>query len=58
MGNTTSVLLTMLSTSSSSAGDCGMRGKLTPEPKRQRLDLDDVFCFLVAADITLHVIRI
>jgi len=45
MGKTTSVLLTTLSIPSSSVSNCGMREKLTPKPKRQRLDLDDSFAF-------------
>lgn len=45
LGKTSFVLLTMLSIPSSSVGNCAMREKLTSEPKRQRLDLEDVFTF-------------
>lgn len=44
MGKTTFVLF-ISSIPSSSVNNCGMRKKLTPKPKRQRLDMDDVFAF-------------
>ena len=45
MGKTTFVLPTTLSIPSSSVSNCGIREKLTSKPKRQRLDLDDIFAF-------------
>lgn len=44
-GKITVVLLTRLPTPSSSINDCGMREKLRLKPRKQRLDIDDVFSF-------------